>query len=77
MLVKLTPGVNFPNILGSAFMLADLKNTKKTFKLSSFFALLGSLRVKAMHKHVDEIDTWNLLEVTQLTTHFYIKSFHS
>jgi len=33
-LMKLTPGVNFINILRTAFLCADLKSAKKTFKLS-------------------------------------------
>ena len=35
---------------------ADPKSAKKTVKSSSFFVLLGSARVKAAHKHIDEID---------------------
>ena len=46
-LVKLTTGVTFTNVLGAAFMCADPKSAKKTVKLSSFIALLGSARVKA------------------------------
>ena len=41
------PGVNFNNILWAAFMRADPKSAKKTVKLSSFIALLGSASVKA------------------------------
>ena len=39
--------VNFTNILQSAFTHADPKKCKKTVRLSSFFALLGSACVKA------------------------------
>jgi len=49
-------GVNFTNVLRAAFTLKDPKSAKKTVKLSSFFALLGSALVKAARKHVDEID---------------------
>ena len=41
------PGVNFNNILQAAFRRADPKSAKKTVKLSSFVALLGTARVKA------------------------------
>ena len=50
MLVKLTPGVNFTNVLQAAFTSADPKSTKKTVKLSSFIALLGFAHVKAAHR---------------------------
>ena len=49
-------GVNFTNVLRAAFRLEDPKSTKKTVKLSSFFALLGSSCVKAARKHIGEID---------------------
>jgi len=44
------PSVNFINILWAAFMPPDTKSAKKTVKLSSFFALLGSLSVKAARR---------------------------
>jgi len=44
------PGVNVINVLRAAFTLADPKSTKKTVKSSSFFALSGSVSVKAAHK---------------------------
>ena len=50
------PWVNFANIQRAAFTHADPKSSKKTVKLSSFIALLGSARVKTARKHVDEID---------------------
>ena len=43
-------GVNFTNVLRAAFTHANLKSTKKTIRLSSFFALLGSGHVKAAHR---------------------------
>ena len=45
-----TAGINFTNILRAAFRCADPKSTKKTVKLSSFFALLGSAPAKAAHR---------------------------
>ncbi len=50
MLVKLTPGVNFINVLQTAFMSADLKSAKKTDNLTVFFALSGSAHKEAAHK---------------------------
>jgi len=46
-MMKLTPGVNFTNIIHEVFTQADPKNTKNTVK---FFALLGSVHVKAAPK---------------------------
>jgi len=44
------PGLNFINVLRTAFMLADPKSVKKTVKLSIFFMLLGSTSVKAVSR---------------------------
>ena len=46
----LAHGVNFTNVLRAAFTRADPKSAKKTVKLSSFFALLGSASVKAARR---------------------------
>ncbi len=54
MLVILTYGVDF--ILQAAFMLADLKSTKRHWWLDCLFALYGSALVKAEGKHVGEIN---------------------
>ena len=43
-------GVNFTNILWAALTRADPKSVKKTVKLSSFFALLGSVSLKAARR---------------------------
>ncbi len=50
----LPPGVNFINVLRSAFTRVDPKSAKMTVK--GHFALLGSTHVKAMFKHVGEIE---------------------
>jgi len=42
--------VDFNNILRKAYMIAYPKSTKNTVKPSVFFSLLGSARVKAVHK---------------------------
>jgi hypothetical protein len=47
MLMKLTTGGNFTNILQAAFRHANPDSTKKTVKLSVFFVLLGSALAKA------------------------------
>ncbi len=49
-------GVNFIIILRSAFAHADPKSVKRHWWLDCLIALLGSARVKAVHKHVGEID---------------------
>ena len=46
----LLPSVNFINVLRAAFTHADPESAKKTVKSSSFFALLGSARVKAARR---------------------------
>jgi len=48
-LVKLTPGVDFTNILCSAFMHANTKSTK-IWIFDCIFPLLGSALVKALRK---------------------------
>jgi hypothetical protein len=45
-----TSEVNFTNILREDFTRADPKSAKNTYKLSVFFALLGSACVKAALK---------------------------
>ncbi len=50
MLVKLTPGVIFINILWAAIARTYPESAKKTVKLSVFFALLGYLIVKSARK---------------------------
>jgi len=50
MLVKLTPGVHFINVLQAAFTCTDSKSIKGTVKLSIFFTLLGSAIVKAARR---------------------------
>jgi len=43
-------GLNFINILRTAFTIADPKSVKKTVKLLIFFSLSGSTSVKAAGK---------------------------
>jgi len=50
MLMKLTPGVNFTNILGEAFISADHKRTKKDGRLDCLFVNLGSSCIRAARK---------------------------
>jgi hypothetical protein len=50
MLMKLTAGVNFTNILRAAFTCTNPKSIKKTDGLTVFFALLGSTNGKAARK---------------------------
>ena len=46
----LCSGLNFINVLHTAFTLADPKSVKKIDKLSIFFTLLGSTSVKAVRR---------------------------
>jgi len=56
MLVKLTTGVNFTNIIRAAFALEDPKRAKRHWWHECLFVLLWSSRIKASSKHVVEID---------------------
>jgi len=50
MLMKLTPWVNFTNIIHAASMHADPKSTKKQSSHQCLFSLLGSARKKSAQK---------------------------
>ncbi len=54
--MKLIPGIDFINIVREAFMHTDPKSTKKTDRLTVFFALLGSGRAKAARKMLVKLD---------------------
>jgi len=56
-LMKLTPDLNFFNILLATFASPDPKSVKNNDNLNEYFALLGTWGVKAARtKNVDEID---------------------
>ena len=59
------PGVNFANILRAAFALVGPKSAKKTVKLSSFIAVLGSARKKAAHRMLVKLTPGGLLRMKQ------------
>ena len=44
------PGLNFINVLRTAFTLVDPKSIKKIDDLTVFYTLLGSTGVKAVHR---------------------------
>jgi len=50
MLMKLRPGLNFINVLRTAFTCAAPRSIKKKVKFSIFFTLLGSTSLKAVRK---------------------------
>jgi len=50
MFLKCALGVNFSNVLQAAFTCIDPKSAKKTFDLTTFFALLGSALAKGVHR---------------------------
>jgi len=50
--VESTPGVNFINILSTAFALADPESVKKINNLNVFFTLLVSVGVKGVHRRL-------------------------
>jgi len=57
MLVKLTEGANFINVLRVAFTCAYPKSEKDTDDLTAIFALLGSGCVKAARKMLVKLAT--------------------
>ena len=56
-MANLTSGVNFTNILFAAYTRVDPNSGIKDSQVKQLFALLGSVCIKAVHKHIDEIDT--------------------
>jgi len=50
-------GLNFFNVLRTAFTIADPKSVIKTIELSIIFTLLGSMSVKAAHKTLVKLTT--------------------
>jgi len=57
--MQLTPGLNFINVLTYSFYARRSQKRKKIDDFTASFTLLGSVRVKAVRKNVDEIDTWS------------------
>ena len=52
MALKLTPGVNFINVLCTAFALVDRKSVKNTVKSLVSFMLLRSMSIKVVRRMV-------------------------
>ncbi len=50
MLVKLTPGLNFTNVLSTAFTLADPESVKRYLDFVVLFTLLGPTSIKVIRK---------------------------
>jgi hypothetical protein len=61
--MKLTPGVNFINVLLKAFRRTDPKSIRIQ-SMSVIYMLLGSAHAKAAH---GEIDTWGSISSTLYT----------
>jgi len=55
-LMKLSPGVNFINVLRAAFAPVDPKSVKWYWQLDWILTLLGSTGAKAVRKYVGEIE---------------------
>ncbi len=71
MLVKFTPGLNFTNVLHTAFTLADPESVKRYLWLNCIFNTLGSMRVKLVRKTLmkltpDDVTTSNNRSMTQI-----------
>jgi hypothetical protein len=68
MLMKLTPWVNFTNVLRAAFTFADHKSTKRHWWLDCLFVILRRAHVKDARKHVGEIDPCLPIASTRIST---------
>ena len=78
-MIKLRPGVNFTIILQAAFMRPRSQEHKKDSQVKQFFALLGPAAIKAVCKHVDEIDPrkqilWKILSLVKDVSHKLLNS---
>ena len=69
---RMSSGVNFIIVLRATFMHADTKSAKKTVKLSSFFALLGSVSLKAARRTLVKL-TLGFNFINMLTSNFYLR----
>ncbi len=73
-LMKLTSGVNFINVLCTAFTLVDPKSVKRYWQLYWVFTLLGSTSAKVVHrtlmKVIPGVDFTNIF-----TRSFYMLNF--
>ncbi len=57
MLVKLTPGLNFTNVLSTAFTLADPESVKRYLDFAVLFTLLGPTSIKVVRKTLVKLTT--------------------
>jgi len=73
MLIKLTPGLNFINVLLTAFTLVDPKSVKRYWQLDWVLMLWGTMGVKVVRKHIDEIDPSFLFTIA---AHFFVGKVH-
>jgi hypothetical protein len=76
MLMKLSPGVKFTNILCTAFALVDPERVKNTVKSSVSFMLLGSTSIKAVQRMLVKLSPDRnyfsmLFEVISSALHFF------
>ena len=65
----LFPGVNFTDILRAAFTYENPKSAKSQVK--QLFVLLGSARIKASRKLVDEIDPSRFVHLLPINSFNY------
>ncbi len=65
-----SPGVNFINVLRSAFTLVDPESVKRYWQLDWILTLLGATGVKAVRKYVGEIEPRSLLMRVAVNNHY-------
>jgi len=75
MLVKLSPGVNFINVLWAAFAPVDPQSVKRYWQLDWILSLLGATGVKAVRKCVGEIEPRTWRESRKRVTDVHMHSF--
>jgi len=56
-MMKLTPGVNFINVLCTAFALIDPESVKRYWRINCIFCAFGIYERKSCSLNVDEIDS--------------------
>jgi len=71
--MKWAPGVDFINVLRTAFRLAEPKSIKKTSQVIGLFTLSGSTSVKAKRKYVGKIDSWTQFYQTFFFVNEYVQ----
>jgi hypothetical protein len=77
MLMKLTPGVNFINVLRTAFVLVDPESIKIQLSHQCLFTLSGPTSVKAVHRTLMKLTPDVLCDVEKEIVYFSFRGKES